>query len=480
MVIVILGVGFSLSFPIILLLLAYLVYGRLTDNTLLSLESSMLLSGDPKYLANISGIMAFKEPLPYEKVYQMMAEKIGKLREFTSVIHRPYYFGWPRYVHTDFKVENHISRKILGGSGSQKDLEEYIAAIAGKPLNPAKPLWECYIIDGYKKDGGPETSVLYIRFHHCIADGGSSLQMLLYILSVSEKTKDDLAHIVKKRRIEPLKRDPFEILHDYYKSVNHLMFPVKDTKTVLTVDARESSLDNVKVIFGKNLFKVDALKQVAHKYNNSSVNDVILSSLSGAINKYVHNYSSSELLNDFVLNPTLKTGMWINMRPPTWFDSKPEGIPILENQMASVMFPLPLDENPETRLIKVNEYTRSLLSTVEPIVSQTLFRLFGLFPPVITEQIGRFLLRSISLSVSNVPGPQYPLELCGIEMDTLSFFVNPTWSLGTMISIISYNGNVSATICCWDEKIPHPLDILAYLKEDFESLQKGSGIRKDE
>lgn len=448
--------------------ISYILYIRWTDKKLLSLLSSMMVNLDPDYLINISGIIVLKNQISFEDYKKLLLEKFTTLKEFTHRVERPYYFGFPRFQEHLLKPEEHIinipnTEKPI----TKEELEKMIAKISKQSLDPSKPLWESYLIDNYLLNENQKSSVVYIRFHHCLADGSSSLLLLLYLLS--EKSVKKELGIPQKRKEKPKSNGIIHSVKDIFTSSKNLLFPVDDTHNIFMNVPKEEH-PNINLSFYNNIFDVEELKKISHSYNHSTINDLLISGISGSLRKYIEKYSTKEESQLFEKNPIFKGGMWVNMRKMNWFDSKPTEKPVLENNLGSMMFPLQMDKDPSVRILKVSEQIKKLLGTVEPLLCKLMFTLFGFLPPLLMIPLWRFLVSKLNLSISNVPGPQYPLEMCGSEIDSLSFFVNPGMRVGLMICVVSYYGKISSTVCSFDHVNPNEINNL--LVQDIMELKK--------
>ena len=58
--------------------------------------------------------------------------------------------------------------------GDRAALQELVGDLMAEPLDRNKPLWAIYMIDGYG-----EGAAVYVRMHHCIADGIALARVML-------------------------------------------------------------------------------------------------------------------------------------------------------------------------------------------------------------------------------------------------------------------------------------------------------------
>ena len=80
----------------------------------------------------------------------------------------------------DFDIERHVVGAALAPAPPRGErarlLRALCAELAATPLDPARPLWQIHLVDGY--EGG---SALIARVHHCIGDGIALISVMLSI-----------------------------------------------------------------------------------------------------------------------------------------------------------------------------------------------------------------------------------------------------------------------------------------------------------
>jgi diacylglycerol O-acyltransferase / wax synthase len=81
----------------------------------------------------------------------------------------PYWLDDP-----DFDLEFHLRELHLPPPGGLEQLAEQVSRIVSRPLDRARPLWECYLIGGLQ-DGNV---ALLSKMHHAVVDGVSGSEIL--------------------------------------------------------------------------------------------------------------------------------------------------------------------------------------------------------------------------------------------------------------------------------------------------------------
>jgi diacylglycerol O-acyltransferase / wax synthase len=84
----------------------------------------------------------------------------------------------------DFDLDYHLRRVGVPQPGTQKELDELIGDIAGRPLDRARPLWQMWVVEGL--EGGRVAFVT--KMHHAIADGAAASALLANVMSIDADT----------------------------------------------------------------------------------------------------------------------------------------------------------------------------------------------------------------------------------------------------------------------------------------------------
>jgi hypothetical protein len=85
---------------------------------------------------------------------------------------------------------------------------------------------------------------------------------------------------------------------------------------------------------------------------------------------------------------------------------------------------------------------RKLTNSPEPLIANGLLGMMGYIPKAACEGFFKATANKVSISMSNVPGPQFDTAWCGGPVSHCMFFVPPTGSLSTFVTIITFNGKV--------------------------------------
>jgi WS/DGAT/MGAT family acyltransferase len=95
----------------------------------------------------------------------------------------------------DLDVEFHVRHIALPQPGDWRQLCIQVARLHSRPLDRSKPLWEAYVIEGLHNVPGvpPGSFALYTKVHHALIDGeaGAELTRALHSLSAEDVEAED-------------------------------------------------------------------------------------------------------------------------------------------------------------------------------------------------------------------------------------------------------------------------------------------------
>ena len=142
-----------------LFLLLWDDYGWSTDiGGLTILDGTSLLDGDGR--VRIEAVRGHLEP------------RLHLVPRFRQLLYRPRLgLGWPLWVDAPyFDLADHIRVHAIAAPGEEAQLLQACQELARRRLDPARPLWELWLLPGL-----PERRVgALLRLHHAMADGAAA------------------------------------------------------------------------------------------------------------------------------------------------------------------------------------------------------------------------------------------------------------------------------------------------------------------
>jgi diacylglycerol O-acyltransferase / wax synthase len=110
--------------------------------------------------------------LQIEAVRQRLEPRLHLVPRFRQLLSRPRLgLGWPLWVDApSFDLVDHVRVHALGAPADEAQLLEACQELARRRLDPARPLWELWLLPGL-----PERRVgALLRLHHALADGAAA------------------------------------------------------------------------------------------------------------------------------------------------------------------------------------------------------------------------------------------------------------------------------------------------------------------
>jgi WS/DGAT/MGAT family acyltransferase len=311
------------------------------------------------------------------------------------------------------------------------------------PFDPERPRWDLYLVEGY----GPGCAIV-CRVHHCIADGIGVARVLL---SLTDHTPEPMHGVTapigarQPRQLRQLVRAARGYTRVLAKSL--LTGPDADTrlKGVLGVAQRAATTRPIRLA---------DVKRTGHAAG-STVNDVVLSAVTGALRTY--------LLERDGPVAEIRASVPVNLRPLS------EPIPRqLGNKFGLALLPLPLGlHDPQERLAEVHRRMAEIKDSPEAAVSYGTLRVAGLMPLAIERAIIDVLTARASAVITDVPGPPYVVYLAGTPVRGMAAWAPKPGSISMSVTIFSYNGELTVSLAADAGLIPDPERILAGVEDEL-------------
>jgi WS/DGAT/MGAT family acyltransferase len=435
------------------------------------------------------GSVRFKDVISnYEARLKRMPIFRTRLVEVPLGLDKPYWV-----IDEHFDVEFHLRHISLPAPGDWRQLCILIARLHARPLDMKRPLWECYIIEGLDAiEGLPEGAfAVYTKMHHAMVDGSGSdsfMSALHDLEPVPKKKKQDLSVVEAEADNDFLEQIPGSMTLLRKAAVNNLksiytlpagalkttgslaktIFGMATNKLPASAGRTPKTRFNNPVgphrVFEACLFKLADFKHLS-KTTETSINDVAIAVVAGAIRKYLEHHH--ELPEE-----TLACMMPIDVSASS--DSNEN------NRIGAMVCQIHTDiENALERLYAISNSTSEAKQFVGTPLSE-MARIPGILNPWLSKAAARLyadkkLTQRMPMgncgAVTNVVGPRIPLYTAGAKL--VNYFCTGllTPGVGMFQSVFSMNENISFSVLADRDIMPDPEFYKKCLEGSLKELQ---------
>jgi WS/DGAT/MGAT family acyltransferase len=390
-----------------------------------------------------------------EAVRTRLEPRLHLVPRFRQLLYRPRRgLGWPLWVDAPrFDLADHIRVHPVAAPGGQAQLLAACQELAARRLDPARPLWELWLLPGL-----PDRQVgAYLRLHHAIADGTAALAVFGALLDAApdaptpgRATAVDpgtvpaasqlLADNLRRRRAE-LGRGWAGLAHPG-RTLAQARAAWPAWREVLAEQPAPHTSLNRPVGTGRRLAiirsRLDLTKQIAHAHH-ATVNDVVLAAVAGGLRQLLA--SRGEDVHDLVQRAMVTISIH-HEQPGQARGNKP----------GWMMVPLPLGEpDPARRLELIAAETAARKHKARPEAGSGIFR-FAAGQRAWYRHFPR--QRSVNLVVTNVAGPPVPLYLAGARLLELFPMMPVMGNLTLVVGVLSYAGQLNLTATADHDRRP--------------------------
>ncbi len=457
---------------------------RPRDLALLAIESAQT----PMHNATVEIFEPGDSGFDYASLVKLIADRIAfvpryrqRLQAIPGRLATPIWVDDPR-----FEIGYHVRRSALPRPGDHDQLRELVARIVSRPLDRSRPLWETYFVEGL---AGGRVAVL-TKSHQILVDGHQTVDIGQVLLD-TEPDRPQLGHDEWEPRERPdaltlalgavteslgNPGTAFAAVQANAESVLRTASATRHRVTELAgaLAGRKplvSSPINRRLSQQRRFLAIrtelDDYRRI-RRVHGGTINDVILATVTGALRGWLMTRTESMA--------GLKTIR--AMVPMSVIDDDLEPTS-LGTQITGHIVNLPISEpSPVVRLHQVSYSFRAHKEDGRGVGAERLAGIAG-FAPTTFHALGSRvaaaeLRRGFQLSVTNVPGPQFPLYAAGAKM-VETYPVHPLLPDHALsVGVTSYNGGVFYGITADRDALPDIDTFGQCLLEALEELKESA------
>jgi diacylglycerol O-acyltransferase len=413
-----------------------------------------------------------------------------RLTELPGGLHRPYWVDDP-----NFDLEYHVRHIGLPQPGDWRQLCIQVARLHARQVDLRRPPWEITVIEGLNSvPGVPKGSfAMVLKLHHCAVDGMASVQMIaaLHDLAADSprpagpdtpwrpdalpSTADLLARTAINAALHPLRAGTV-LASSAPKVVSGLAgLPRKLVGGVasrVATGSRPSFAPKTRFnqtvsphrVFEARFHDLADFKRIKASVPGSTVNDVALAYVGGALRKYLDGHG--ELPDE-----SLVAACPISLREA---GDKGSNGNVLFGRLQTLGTDI---ADPLERLAAIAEASAGSRSESDQSTRTQLVDLIGTVPTAllgITAKAASVLPFSgptiANTTVTNVPGPTEPIFFSGARLVRAAGLGPLVAGLNLIHVVASYNGTLSISATADRDALPDPAKYAECMEKAFQEL----------
>jgi diacylglycerol O-acyltransferase / wax synthase len=463
----------------------------MADERLSALDTSFLTIEDESSNLAVGAVEVLAGPAPsYEQFVEAIEPRLDRLPRFRQrLANVPLGLGRPRWVDDpDFRIENHVQHTAVPEPGGPRDVQALFGRFVSEHMRRDKPLWQLWLVEGLE---GGRFAVMH-KIHHSLVDGIASIKVLEQLLDTERRPGKPprarawepepapsgarlFAGAALERALPPelvrsavgLLRRPRSTARSALRTVAGIagivgsqLSPAPATPYNRSVGPRRS--------FSWQRESLDDLKAIKNALNGS-LNDAVLTVVAGALGR------------DLARRGYQTRGLELQVFVPVSVREQTESTS--GNEVSGLRVPLPVGiDDPLERFAQVRSTMEGLKRSPEPFGSVAATEIVGLVPPGLVDRLSGIGSRQryVNLVVSNVPGPQSALYLCGRKVEDVFPCLPIGGNLALGIVIVSYDGKMEFGFTGDADGLPDVDQLAGLLHASLVELAQAAGTRVSE
>ena len=459
----------------------------MASDRLSPLDASFLHLEDATSHMHVAAVLIFDgQPPAYDDFVSFVDSRLHLVPRYRQrLAFVPLNQARPKWVDDEeFDPRFHIRATALPRPGGEYELRVLAARLFSRPLNRERPLWEMWLIEGL--DGG--RFAVMSKTHHALVDGISGLDILSVLFSSDEESGEGdwrpqpspggpqmLGEALWERATMPaeLLRPALALLRRPRRAAERLLEAAVGVGAMAWAGLSPAPATPYnRRVGGDRRFawvrtELDDLKAIKNALGGT-VNDVVLTVVARALRRDLDRRAFP------IDGLELKVFVPISMRGD---DQRGQ----TGNMVSGMVVALPVSlDDPVEVLQQIVASTRELKDSGQAVGAQALTELTGFAPPNVMDQAARLTTRQrfINLVVTNVPGPQEPLEMAGRRLTDLFPIVPLGKNLGLGVALISYNGAIDFGLVADFEAVPELEELAADFEGAIDELASAAGVSR--
>lgn len=369
-----------------------------------------------------------------------------------------------------FDIARHVHALRLAAPGGPAELRELAGLLLSQPLDPSRPLWRLYLVDGLDRGGFAVVG----QAHHALVDGIAAIEVALLLFTPQPSATPDGHGAWVPARPAPLTANGRDLVRTRLEGSGRAALslaaaarrtdPARLREIAGAVEAfsrpsAPTSLDRTAGPDRVVAFATTDLEGVrtAGRRHGATINDMLLAACSLALGRALRRRSEHPA--------SVKVLVPVNVR---------DGETTAGNKISFIGVELPVSETDPIRVLRrVRAQTRAAKDAGEAGPLAALADAADILPAAARRAVTRTAARAASFTavISNVPGPPVDLELLGRPLASLFPAVPCLDGHALTIGALSYRGRLNIGVTADAVVVPDVLDLGRDIEQAFDTLR---------
>ena len=351
-----------------------------------------------------------------------------------------------------FNVAYHVRHTALPAPAGEQQLRKLAGRVFSQQLDRSKPLWEIWLVNKV----GDDQFALVCKTHHALVDGISGVDIMTVLFDLEPDPPEREPGPAWYPRPEP---SGAGLLGD---AVTELVSaPVDAGRAVLgaLTDPRKAGSAATRTLGGLASMAAAGIGGAPPSPLNTRIGPhrrfawvesdlqrfkAIKGALGGTVNDVVLAVVTGALREHMIRRGREPEGIELKAMVPVSIRAEAER-GALGNKVAAIYAPLPVGiADPRERLKTIHDALSDLKQSGQAVGAERITQLAGFAAPTVLNQAARLQSRQrfFNLTVTNVPGPQFPLYMLGRKLNAFYPMVPVVLNTALGIAIMSYDGKI--------------------------------------
>jgi diacylglycerol O-acyltransferase / wax synthase len=426
---------------------------------------------------HLGSVAVFDGPaLRRADIAELYADRLAPMPRYRQVVRTaPLQLLRPAWADDpDFDVDDHVRHLRVPRPGGEEQLRELAERIFAEPLDPCRPLWEAWLLDGLE---GGRWAVLS-KVHHCMVDGvgGSDLMSALFGPQPAQERPSRPADGVAEAIARPVR--------DLARAATCVLTQLPGMPEVaaysqgLARGARRLAAPSVSSLNGPAgrhrlwawaSVSLDDLRQIRGVLGGT-VNDVLLAAVAGSLRAVI---PERELAGD----PVVRSLVPVSIRTAAESGA-------VANRLSAVLVNLPVAEpEPARRLALIRAQTEDLKRTHQAAGPALISGLLSTVAPPLLALGLRAAFRLpqplVQTVTTNVPGPQVRLSALGRPVVAIYPYAPIGGNVRISMAMYSYAGTIYFGVTAGDVAVAEPQELIKGLDHEIAILSGLAGPHQE-